>query len=191
MSQFLSSLNDKLTTIEQEIQNLPGELDSIVTRLDRDKLRSLFAALNRDFNEAFDKHHGKLFAGQGGWAFGAPFIIELSPPHIRSVTNEDIQRWRAAFKSDVRVVIGKRGVGVIAASELTREYKATVSQVILAARRQGYTVLGWEQYQKLLDEIVSLIGEDKESLPGTIVGVPVTTVDSPQQVKILPQNSPL
>jgi len=80
-------------------------------------------------------------------------------------------------------------VGVIAASELTREYKATVSQVILAARRQGYTVLGWEQYQKLLDEIVSLIGEDKESLSGTIVGIPVTTTDS-ANVKTLPSGSP-
>jgi len=191
MSQFLSSLNDKLTTIEQEIQNLPGELDSIVTRLDRDKLRSLFAALNRDFNEAFDKHHGKLFAGQGGWAFGAPAVIELSPPHIRSVTNEDVQRWRAAYKLDIRVVIGKRGVGVIAPSELAREYKATVSQVILDAQRQGYTVLGWEQYQKLLNEIGSLIGEDKESLPGTIVGIPLTTTDSTQGLKILPKSSAL
>jgi len=191
MSSFLNSLRDKLTAMEQEMQTLPGELDSIVRRLDRGKLRSLSLALNRDFDEAFDKHLGNMFAGQGGWAFGAPFIIELSPPHIRSVTNEDVQRWRTAYKSDVRVLIGKRGVGVIAPSELAREYKATVSQVILDAQRQGYTVLGWEQYQKLLDEIVSLIGEDKESLPGTIVGVPVTTVDSPQQVKILPQSSSL
>jgi len=175
--------------MEEEIQNLPGELDSIVTRLDRDKLRSLFAALNRDFDEAFDKHLGKLFAAQGGWAFGAPFIMELSPPHIRSVTNEDIQRWQAAYKSDVRVVIGKRGVGVIAPSELAKEYKTTVSQVILAAQRQGYTVLGWEQYQKLLDEIHKLIGEDKEPLPGTIVGIPVTTTDS-ANMKTLPNGSP-
>ena len=190
MSQFLSSLDDKLTTIEQEIKKLPGELDSIVTRLDRDKLRSLFAALNRDFDEAFDKDLGKLFAAQGGWAFGAPFIMELSPPHIRAVTNEDVQRWRAAFKSDVRVVIGKRGVGVIAPSELASEYKATASQVILDAQRQSYTVLGWEQYQKLLNEIGSLIGEDKESLPGNIVGIPLTTTDSTQGLKILPKSSP-
>jgi hypothetical protein len=117
--------------------------------------------------------------------------MELSPPHVRSVTNGDVQRWRTAYKSDVRVVIGKRGVGVIAPSELAREYKATVSQVILDAQRQGYTVLSWEQYLKLLDEIGKLIGGDKESLPGTIVGIPVSTTDSPQGLKILPKSSSL
>jgi len=191
MRQFLSSPNDKLTTMEQEIQNLPGELDSIVTRLDRGKLRRLFAALNRDFDEAFDKHLGKLFAAQGGWAFGAPFIMELSPPHIRSVTNEDLQRWREAYRSEVLVAIGEGKVEVIAAADRAREYKTTASQVILATQQQGYIVLGWEQYLKLLNEIGKLIGGDEVSLPGTIVGVPVTTVDSPQQVKILPQNSSL
>lgn len=171
------------------IKKLPDELGCVVARLDRGKLRGLFAALNRDFNEAFDKHLGKLFAAQGGWAFGAPSVVELSPPHIRSVTGEDIQKWRAAYKSDIRVVIGKRGVGVIASSELARKYETTVPQVVLNAQRQGYAVLGWDEYQNLLDEIVSLIGEDKKSLPGTVVGVPVTTVDSPQQVKILPKSS--
>ena len=70
---------------------------------------------------------------------------------------------------------GKGRVEVIAPSELAKEYKTTVSQIILGAQQQGYTVLGWNQYQNLLDEIGSLIGEDKESLPGTIVGIPVTT----------------
>ena len=191
MNQFLSSLNDRLTTMEQEIKKLPDELGCVVARLDRGKLRSVFAALNRDFDKAFDKHLGKLFAAQGGWAFGAPFVMGLTPPYIRSVTNEDIQRWRQAFKSDIRVVIGKRGVGVIAPSELARKYETTVSQVILNAQRQGYGVLGWDEYQNLLDEIVSLIGENEESLPGTIVGVPVPTTHSPQQVKILPKSSPL
>jgi len=117
MSSFLNSLKDKLATMEQEMKTLPGELDSIVTRLDRDKLRNLSLALSRDFNEALNRYLGRLFAAQGGWAFGAPFIIEPTPPYIRSVTDEDIQRWRQAYKSDIRVVIGKRGVGVIAPSE--------------------------------------------------------------------------
>jgi hypothetical protein len=191
MSPFLNSLKDRLTAIEQEMQSLPGELDSVVAHLDRGKLRNLSLDLNRDFEEAFNQYLGRPFAGQGGWTFGAPFIIELNPPCIRRITNEDVQRWRGTYKADVRVVIGKGRVRVMAACELAKEYKTTVSQIILDAQRQGYTVLGWEQYQKLLDEIGSLIGEDKESLPGTIVGVPVTTVDSPQQVKILPQNSSL
>ena len=80
---------------------------------------------------------------------------------------------------------------MIATSELAKEYKTTVSQVVLVAQQQGYLVPSWEQYLKLLDEIGKLIGGDEVSLPGTIVGVPVTTVDSPQQVKILLQNSSL
>jgi len=163
MSQFLSSLNDKLTTMEQEIQKLPGELDSIVTRLDRDKLRSLFTRLDQDFNKLFDAHH------RSGM-FTLPLIIEPTYPYIREITSEDWSRWREAYKSDVRVVIGKGKVEVIAVADLTREYKATVSRVVLIAQRQGYLVLGWEQYQKLLDEIGKLIGGDEESLPGTIVG---------------------
>jgi len=86
------------------------------------------------------------------------------------------------------VVLGKEGVAVIAISELARKYQTTVPQVILAAQQQGYIVLGWDQYQNLLDEIGSLIGEDEESR--TIVGIPVTTMDSPQEVKVLPKSSP-
>ena len=51
-------------------------------------------------------------------------------------------------------------------------------------------MLGWDEYQNLLDEIGSLIGENEESLPGTIVGIPVTTTGSTQEVKILPKSSP-
>jgi hypothetical protein len=191
MSPFLNSLKDRLTAIEQEMQSLPGELDSVVARLDRGKLRNLSLTLDRDFDEAFNQYLSKLFAGQGGWAFGAPAVIELSPPCIRPITNEDVQRWRETYKSDVRVVIGKGRVRVMAACELAREYKTTVPQVVLIAQQQGYIVLGWDQHQKLLAEIGKLIGGDEESLPGTIVGIPVTTTDSPQEVKALSKNSSL
>ena len=88
-------------------------------------------------------------------------------------------------------------VEVMAPSELTREYKTTVSQIIRAAQQQGYTVLGWEQYLKLLDEIGNLTGEDEEqgritgSPERTAVGIPVTATGSTQEVKILPKSSPL
>ena len=123
-----------------------------------------------------------------------PFILMpdgLNGPISRRITKEDLSTWREAYKSDIRVIAGKEGVGVIAISELAREYKTTVSQVILAAQQQGYTVLGWDEYQNLLDEIGSLIGEDEKSLPGAIVGIPVTTTDTPQEVKVLPKTSPL
>ena len=57
-------------------------------------------------------------------------------------------------------------------------------------------VLGWDQYQKLLDEIGKLIGGDEEQgritgPPGhKVVGIVMTTTDSTQEVKILPKNSP-
>jgi hypothetical protein len=123
-----------------------------------------------------------------------PFIFMpngLNGPLYRRITQEDFSRWRAAWKSDILVVLGKEGVEVIAVSELARKYKTTVPQVILAAQQQGYIVLGWDEYQNLLDEVGSLIGENKESLSGAIVGIPVTTTDSPQEVKILPKSSPL
>ena len=108
----------------------------------------------------------------------SPFILMpdgSNGPLYRRIAQEDLSKWRAAWKSDIRVVAGKEGVAVIAISELARKYKTAVPQVILAAQQQGYIVLDWDGYQDLLDEIGSLIGEDKESLPGTIVGIPMTT----------------
>ena len=183
MSTFLDSLKDKLTAMEEKMQSLPGELDSIVTRLDRAKLRSLFPRLDQDFNKLFDAHH------RSGM-FSLPLIIQPTYPYIREITSEDLSRWREAYRSEVLVVIGAGKVEVIAVADLTREYKATVSQVVLVAQQQGYIVLGWDQHQKLLAEISKLIGGDEESLPGTIVGIPVTTTDSTQGIKMLPPKSP-
>ena len=192
MNTFLNSLESKLTVMEQEIQALPGELDSILRRLDGRKLKSLWFRLDQDFNKLLDQ----LFAPQRSQVLMSmfPFIFMpdgLNGPLYRRITPEDFSRWRTAYKSDVRVVLGKDGVGVIAVSELAKKYQVTVPQVILAAQQQGYTVLGWEQYQKLLNEIGSLVCEDEESLPGIIVGIPVTTADSTQEVKVLPKNSSL
>lgn len=61
---------------------------------------------------------------------------------------EDLVGWHDAQKSEIRVVVGKEGVGVIAVSELALKYQTTVSQVILVAQQQGYVVLGWDQISK-------------------------------------------
>jgi len=190
MSRFLNSLEDKLRVMKEEIKTLPGELDSIVARLDRVKLRRLFFHLDQDFNKLLDR----LFAPQRFNALLCPFILFPDGPNgpiSRRITQEDLSRWRAAWKSDVRVVLGKEGIAVIAISELARKYQITVPQIIVAAQQQGYIVLGWDEYQNLLDEIGSLVGEDEESPLGTIVGIPVTTTDSSQEVKVLPKNSSL
>jgi len=109
-----------------------------------------------------------------------PLIVQPTYPYIREVTNEDLQRWREAYKSEVRVIVGKGRVAVIAPSELASKYKTRVSQIILGAQQQGYLILNWDQYQKLLDEIGKLIdggealGRITES-SGTIVGIPLPT----------------
>ena len=196
MSSFLNSLEGKLTTMEQEIQAFPGELDSIVAHIDWGKLRSLSLRLEQDFNKLLDQ----LFASQRMNALLSPFILlpdGLNGPLYRRITQEDLAKWRDAHKSDIRVVIGEGRVEVIVPSELAREHKTTVSQVILAAQQQGYTVLGWDQYQKLLDEIHKLIGggEEQSRITGsaghTVIGIPVSTTDSTDGVKMLPQSSAL
>ena len=169
MSAFINSLKDRLTAMEQEIQTLPGELDSIVTGLDRGKLRSLLLRINQDFNKLLDE----LFAPQRSRVLASPLVTMPEPPFFRLITGEDLSRWRAAHKSDVQVVIGKGRVTVIAASEFAGKCKTTVPQIILVAQHQGYIVLSWDQYQKLLDEIDKLIGEDEEQC--RITGLPLST----------------
>ncbi len=152
---FLNSLNDRLTTMEREVQTLPGELDSIVRRLDWGKLQSVLIHLEQDCNQLYEKQS----AAQSSGGITLPLIFSLQPLSINPVTSEDRSRWREAYKSKVRVLIGKGKVEVMAASELAEKYKTSVSQIAPVARKQGYIVLNWDQYIKLLDEIGKLSGE--------------------------------
>ncbi|GAF78018.1 unnamed protein product, partial [marine sediment metagenome] len=111
--------------------------------------------VNEDFNKLLDE----LSAPQDSGVFALPLILSLQPFSITPVTSEDRGRWREAYKSKVRVVIGEGKVEVMATSELAGKYKTTVSQIAPVDRKQGYTVLIWDQYIKLLDEIGKLIGE--------------------------------
>ena len=152
---FLNSLNDRLTTMEQEIQALPGVLDSIVRRLDWGKLQSVLLHLEQDCNQLYEKQS----AAQSSGGITLPLIFRLETLSITPITDEDRARWREAYKSKVRVVIGEGKVEVMATSELAEKYKTTVSQIAPIARQQGYIVLSWDQYIKLLDEIGKLIEE--------------------------------
>ena len=152
---FLNSLNDRLTTMEREVQTLPGELDSIVARLDWGKLQSVLIRLEQDCNHLYEKQS----AAQSSGVFTLPLIFRLETLSFTPITSEDRSRWREAYKSRVRVVIGAGKVEVMVASEIAGKYKTTVSQITIVARQQGYIVLSWDQYIKLLDEIGKLIGE--------------------------------
>ena len=94
-----------------------------------------------------------------------PFIILPNGPGgplYRRITSEDLAKWREAYKSHIRVVIGKGRGGLIPVSELTNECKASASKIISVTQQQGYAVLGWGQYQKLLNEISNLISAYEE-----------------------------
>lgn len=155
---FLTSLNDRLTTMEQEMQALPGELDSIMRRLNCDKWRNLLIHVNEDFNKLLDK----LSAPQSSGVFSIPLILSLQPLSITPVTGEDRSRWREAHKSDIRVVIGKGKVQVMAASEVTGKGETAVSHRIPFDQQQGYIILNWDKYQRLLDEIGKLVSGNDE-----------------------------
>ena len=60
------------------------------------------------------------------------------------------------------MVIGEGKVEVMAASEIAEKYKTTVSQIAPVARQQGYIVLRWDKYIKLLDEIGKLLENEEQ-----------------------------
>jgi len=158
VSTFLISLSKKLEAMEQEIQTLPGELDSIVARFDRGKLQSVLIRLEQDCNQLYEKQSAARSSG----GFALPLILDMRTLSITPVTSEDRSRWREAYKSKVRVVIGEGKVEVMAASEIAEKYKTTVSQITPVARQQGYVVLRWDQYIKLLDEIGKLLENEEQ-----------------------------
>jgi len=87
-------------------------------------------------------------------------ILTFAYPYFRDVTDEDLSRWRAAHKPEVRVIIGNGKLEVTSASRLAAKWETTVSLITPVAQQQGYVLLNWDQYQKLLDEIGKLINGD-------------------------------
>ena len=152
---FLNSLNDQLTTMEREVQTLPEELDSIMRRLDWGKLQSVLIRLEQDCDQLYEKQS----AAQSSGGITPPQIFSLEALSFTPITSEDKSRWREAYKSKVRVAIGEGKVEVMATSELAGNLETAVSQIAPVARQQGYIVLSWDQYIKLLNGIGKLIGE--------------------------------
>ena len=156
MSSFLSNLGDRLAAMEQQMQALPGELDSIVTCIDRRKWKSLLIRLNHDLDKQLDE----LFVPQKNMAWLFPMVPTFASPYFRDITDEDLSRWRAAHKPEVRVIIGNGKLEVTNASWLAAKLETTVSLITPVAQQHGYVLLSWDQYQKLLVEIGKLITVD-------------------------------
>lgn len=151
MSAFLDGLKDELETMEQQIQALSGHIDSVVTHLEWSKLRSLFLRLNQDYS--------KLLQDEQAWHQACTGIVIITTDRAMA---EEISRLKNASTPNVRVVSGKGQVKAMAISNLARENKMTAPEIILNLREQGYLVFGWNQYQKLLDEIGNLISGHEE-----------------------------
>jgi hypothetical protein len=146
---FLNNLSGQLAEMEQVVQKLPVELDSVVKRLDRDKLQGILIRLKKDC----DRLHEERAAAQDIKGIALPEIFDMETFSLRPITAADWDRWRDAYKSELRVVIGGGNVEVIEESEISGKLKKPV------VPQQGYIVLRWEQYIKLLAEIGKLIGD--------------------------------
>jgi hypothetical protein len=150
---FLDNLDGRLVKIKREIQTLPGELDSIVAQLDRSKLQSIRSRLEQEFDQFIDE---QIVAQNPGETI-LPIIVELPSVRTRRVNDQDLSRRREAYKSKVRVAIGEGMVKLMPVSEIAEKMGITISQITPVAQRKGYTVLSWDQHQRLLDEIDKLV----------------------------------
>ncbi len=131
---FLNSLNDRLTTMEREVQTLPGELDSIVRRLDWGKLQSVLIRLEHDCDQLYEKQS----AAQSRGVFTLPVILDRQTLSTTPITSEHRSRWREAYRSRVLVVIGEGKVGVMAAAEISGRYR-TGYQRNIAGDQERYS----------------------------------------------------
>ncbi len=52
---FLNNLDDRLTAMERDMQTLSIELDSIVARLNPDRLQGILIYLEKDCDELYEK----------------------------------------------------------------------------------------------------------------------------------------
>lgn len=176
MSTFLDGLKEKLAAMEQKPHALRREIDSAVARLDRATLRRLFLRLNLDYS--------KLLEDEKFVAAACSIVIALSALSRNKASAEDKSLVRVFYAPDVRVAVGKGEVKPIAISQLARQNKTIGPEIILNLRQQGYIVLGWDQYQKLLDEIGNLISGEEEQ--GGITESPRTVISLDELSHLMP-----
>jgi hypothetical protein len=158
VSDFLDVLSERLTLMEQEVRALPEKLDSIVARIDRRKWDNLLVRINKDYNNLLDE----LIAPQSNGVLTLPVVFDMDTLSFTQVTGEDKARWRNTRKPEIRVVIGKGKVRVMTFSEIADEEETTASNKTPSLREQGFIILTWDRYQKLVYEIGKLIGGCKE-----------------------------
>ena len=175
MSGFLDSLRDELETIEQRIEALPGDIDSVVSHLEWTKLRTFFLGLNQDYRKLLQDEQ-RLYQGV--------LLGRLLITTDRAMA-EQMSNLIKTFIPDVRVVLGKGQVKAMAISNLARENKMTASDIILSLREEGYLVLGWDEYRKLLDEIGKLLAQPKEG--GTLTEPLIRAIPLPVILLKFPQ----
>ena len=177
MSTFLDGLEEKLAAMEQEPQALPREIDSAAAHLDRATLRRLFLRLNRDYS--------KLLEDEKFAARACSIVVAASALCRNQLSSVDESLVRVFYAPDVRVAIGRGKVKPIAISQLARENRTVGPEIILNLRERGYIVLGWDQYQKLLDEIGNLISGNEEQ--GRITEPPRIVISLDELSRLMPK----
>jgi uncharacterized protein (UPF0216 family) len=120
--------------------------------------KNLLVRVNKDNINLLDK----LITPQSNGTLMLPVVFNMESFSFAQVTGEDKTRWRNTRKPEIRVVIGKGKVRVMAVSEIAGEEETTASNKTPSLREQGFIILTWDQYQKLMTEIEKLIGSGKE-----------------------------
>lgn len=175
MSGFSDDLRHVLEALEGRIQKLPEEMDSAAKHLDRAKLIDAFQKLRQDYKNSLQEEQS--IVGIGGLATGLALLAGQA-------TKDEVTSVKAMLSPDVRIVVGNGEIKVVAISRLARENKTTASEAISNLQEQGYTVLAWDQYEEVLDEIGNLISEGKG---GRITAPPRTAISLDDLNRLMPK----
>lgn len=149
MSDFIGNITGRLAAMELQAQALPGHIGSILICLDRNRLRRLFLELSQE--------HRKLIEDEESVAAAFSLALALTAFTRGALNEEEVSSLKGAYTPDIRIMVGNEKVKPIPLSKIARESNVTVSQIIRIVRQQGYMVLDWGQYQRLLDEISKLV----------------------------------
>jgi len=157
----LDNFDKQLDALAEKMASLPEQLNQASRYLERGRLRRIFSNL-----ECWYK---ALVANEEEARKSYSFAKELGYTLLSPKAGERVSRLKEPV--DVRIVVGKGVVTALAISRLAREGRVTTHSVVHSLRQEGYTVLTWNQYRRLLSQILDLA-------PPHLLGTPVAVTTS-------------
>ncbi len=142
----LDNFANQMDALADRMASLPGELDDASGRLERGRLRRMFSNL--------ECYYSIIAANEERARKSYSFATEVAYSLIDPKFGERMSRLKEPV--DVRIVMGDRVVTALAVSRLAREGGISTYGVMHNLRKQGYTVLTWNQYQKLFNEVAKM-----------------------------------